>query len=49
MRATATHFMLEATLGAYENGALARRREFDETIARDLMRLIRTGNSAAPC
>ncbi len=37
MRATATHFRLEATLDAYENGALAANRAFAETIARDLV------------
>ena len=35
MRATATHFLVEAKLTAYENGALARERDFAETIARD--------------
>jgi len=37
MRATATHFILEAELDAYENGALARSRRFAETIPRDLV------------
>ena len=37
MRATATDFVIEATLDAYENGALARSRSFAETIARDLI------------
>ena len=37
MRATATHFLIEATIEAYENGALAHSRAFAETIARDLV------------
>ncbi len=37
MRATAADFVLEAKLRAYENGALAAKREWRETIARDLM------------
>ncbi len=37
MRATATDFIIAATLDAYENGALARSRIFAETIARDLI------------
>jgi len=37
MQATATHFLIEGTLAAYENGALARMREFAEEIARDFM------------
>jgi hypothetical protein len=37
MRATATHFCVEAKLDAYENGALAHAREFAEEIARDLL------------
>ena len=37
MRATATHFLLEAELAAFENGDLARRRRFAETIPRDLL------------
>ena len=35
MRATATHFLIEAKLDAYENGALAHSRDFAERIARD--------------
>jgi len=37
MRATATDFLIEAKLDAYENGVLARSRAFAETIGRDLM------------
>ena len=37
MRATATNFLLEAELDAYENGALVRSRRFAETIPRDLV------------
>ncbi len=37
MRATATHFLVEAKLDAFENGALIRSRVFSETIARDLL------------
>ena len=37
MRATATHFRLEARLDAYENDELAHSRTFAETIARDLL------------
>jgi hypothetical protein len=37
MRASATHFLVEAKLDAYENGALARSREFTQEIARDLL------------
>jgi putative CocE/NonD family hydrolase len=37
MRATATHFVVEARLDAYENGALAHARDFREQIARDLL------------
>jgi putative CocE/NonD family hydrolase len=37
MRATPTHFIIEATLEAYENDRLVRRRDFAETIARDLL------------
>ena len=37
MRATATHFLVEAKLDAFENGALVRSRAFSETIARDLL------------
>jgi putative CocE/NonD family hydrolase len=37
MRASATHFLIEAKLDAYENGALAYNREFAESIARDLI------------
>jgi hypothetical protein len=37
MRATATHFLIEAKLDAYENGALVRSRDFAEEIARDLL------------
>ncbi len=37
MRATATHFVLEGKLDAYENGILARNRVFAEEIARDLV------------
>jgi putative CocE/NonD family hydrolase len=35
LRATATHFVVEGQLDAFENGALARSRRFGETIARD--------------
>jgi putative CocE/NonD family hydrolase len=37
MRASATEFLIEAKLDAYENGVLARSRTFAETIARDLI------------
>jgi hypothetical protein len=37
LRATATHFLIEAELDAYENGALARARAFSQEIARDLL------------
>ena len=37
MRATATDFLLQGQLRAYENGALAATRDFDETIPRDLL------------
>jgi uncharacterized protein len=37
MRATKGDFILDAKLRAYENGALAAEREWDETIPRDLM------------
>jgi len=37
MRATATEFLIEAQLDAFENGTLARSRTFAETIARDLI------------
>ncbi|MDE3177711.1 MAG: CocE/NonD family hydrolase [Pseudomonadota bacterium] len=37
MRATATDFVLEARLDAFENGALAHSRDYAETIARDLI------------
>jgi hypothetical protein len=37
MRASATHFLIEAKLDAYENGALVRSKEFAEEIARDLL------------
>jgi uncharacterized protein len=35
MQASATHFLLRATVRAYENGVLAATREWDETIPRD--------------
>jgi len=37
MHATATDFVLEARLCAYENGEIVSERRFDETIARDLL------------
>jgi hypothetical protein len=37
MRATATDFLLQGTVRAYENGALAATRAWDETIPRDLL------------
>ncbi|MGD0721238.1 MAG: CocE/NonD family hydrolase [Roseiarcus sp.] len=37
MRATATDFVLEGRLRAYENGALAAEREWSQTIPRDLL------------
>jgi putative CocE/NonD family hydrolase len=37
MHATQGEFLIEATLSAFENGALVRRRDFAETIARDLV------------
>ena len=37
MRATPSHFMIDARLDAYENGQLVRSRTFAETIARDLV------------
>jgi predicted acyl esterase len=37
MRATATDFLLQGQLRAYENDALAATRDFDETIPRDLL------------
>jgi uncharacterized protein len=37
MHATATHFVVEARLRAYENGALAGSRDWKETIPRDLV------------
>jgi putative CocE/NonD family hydrolase len=37
MRATATDFRIEAKLDAYENGTLARGREFAESVPRDLI------------
>jgi hypothetical protein len=37
MRATAADFLIQAKLRVYENGALARTRDFSDTIARDLV------------
>jgi uncharacterized protein len=37
MHATATDFVLRGSLRAYENGTLARSRDFEETIPRDLV------------
>ncbi len=37
MRSTATQFLIEAKLSAYENGALVHSRAFSETIVRDLV------------
>ena len=37
MQASATHFMLRGSVRAYENGALAGSRQWDETIPRDFL------------